>query len=236
VNTAITAPPLVPERSFRGVGCDERCRVVAAIVVGVFGRSEILLHDPIAHQEWGALQAQMHGVVQVPRGPVVSGGVRVDVERLAVTVDGRAVHLSGSELRVLALLARRITALVTYEEVAFVVWGQGMLELGRAVWTHALNVCVCRLRRRLYPWQGLIATHIGVGYRLEALAADAAPPAYDPANHGQMVMGWARDYTACVVCGRTDVPHGGKGRCQRCRDLARHAQRRDERARRKGAR
>jgi hypothetical protein len=124
---------------------------------------------------------------------------------------------------------------VTYEEVAFVVWGQGMLELDRAVWTHALNACVCRVRRRLYPWQGLIETQIGVGYRFDLIDADAAPPRFDPANRGRASAGWALHYAACVVCGGTDQKHEGKGRCRRCRDQARHLQQREERARRRGS-
>jgi hypothetical protein len=219
-NRAITAPPLVPERTFRGSGCDDRCTVVRALVPGVFGRSELLLHDAAAHEEYGALQGHLeHGGPQ----PAVArtGGLAVDLERLLASVNGRELELTGTELRLLVLLARRLDGIVTHDELAYVVWGEGVLGLPRPAWTHALSAHVSRLRRRLHPWQALLTTSVGVGYRLANVAVGGPPPRYVPGNHRQPSYRWAISWERCRSCGTSVVPHGGRGDCQRCADRRR---------------
>jgi hypothetical protein len=228
-NRASSTPPLVPERTFRGSGCDARCQVVRALVPGVFGRSDLLLHDARAHEEYGALQAHLeHGGPQ----PSVArtGGLAVDLERLLASVDGRPLELTGTELRLLVLLARRLDSVVTHDELAYVIWGPGVLELPRPTWTHPLVTHVSRLRRRLYPWHALIRTVIGVGYRLASLAPDGPPPPYLPANQKQPRHRWAIDWDHCRSCGTTTVPHGGRGDCQRCADRRRRLAAKEQRS------
>jgi hypothetical protein len=54
----------------------------------------------------------------------------------------------------------------------------------------------------------------------------------DRVEHGRIHFGkdskgdrWAREYDACVNCGRTDRPHNAHGLCKRCDDNRRYHER-----------
>lgn len=224
MRSAITAPPLVDERAFRGSGCDQRCTVVRALIPGTFGRSELLLHDAGAHEEFGALRADV-GTGGRTGATVATGGLAIDLDRLLAAVDGREISLTGTETRLLVLAARRLDGIVTYEEAAYVVWGTAAMAMPRPSWTHALTVHISRLRRRLHPWEGLLETAIGLGFRLRAVDAPGAPPPYAPLNHRARVVGWAIKWARCRTCGTTAIPHDGLGDCQRCANQRRRAAR-----------
>ena len=219
-NRAITAPPLVAERMFRGSGCDDRCTVIRALVPGQFGRSELLLHDTSAHEEYGAIRARAENGFTTA-AVVATGGLRIDLDRLLVSVDGREIALTGIETRLMVLLARRVDAIVTHDEIAVIVWGPGAVDMPRPLWTHAINVHVSRMRRRLHPWEGLVGTQIGLGYRLRAVDTRSAPPPYRPLNYRASSCGWAIEWERCRTCGTTERRHGGKGDCERCAERRR---------------
>jgi DNA-binding winged helix-turn-helix (wHTH) protein len=205
---------LVPqERSFRATGCDARCEVVQALLPGRFGRSELLLHDPNAHEEYGRGIATLLGDA-ARRGVVRSGGIAIDLDALTVGRDGSPLAVSSSEIQILCTLATRAGALVPYDQVAFAVWGASTLELLRPVWMHALQAMMHRLRGRIRPWGGLIDTVPNVGYRLDVLPDDAAPP--PSAGNRVLLQRWAQAWDRCRSCGGADRLHAGRGHCSRC--------------------
>jgi DNA-binding winged helix-turn-helix (wHTH) protein len=197
------------ERDFRRDTCDERCQVIAALLPGRFGRSELLLHDPDAHERAGRRQ------MGDPELLIATGPLVLDVEGAGVTVDGRAVHPSAIELRLLFALSARLGRVVTTEHLASTVWGTAVLDTTAWDYRHTLRVAMARLRRRLYPAGGMIATRLGVGYRLEAVPPGDPPP-LPSSQHPHRVDGWSLRWAACRSCGLTDLPHASNGRCTSC--------------------
>lgn len=206
---------LVPERDWRGPGCDHRCQVIEALVPGVFGRSELLLHDADAHEEYGRWQASPSA--WVGRHTVITGPLSVNLSSLAVAVDGQPVCLTRTELRILCVLARRVGEAASYEELLELLWGPG--DRGER---HLLRVNIARLRAKLGPARSLIVTLLGSAYRLDSLAPGLSAPR--PATTLYAPSGrWARHWTACRGCGSTTSRHRARGFC--CRGACRTASR-----------
>jgi two-component system, OmpR family, KDP operon response regulator KdpE len=94
-----------------------------------------------------------------------AGALRVDLLRRRVTRDGREVHLTPTEYRLLAALVREAGRVVTHRQLLQEVWGANYLEQ-----THYLRVYMAQLRHKLEddPTRPrLLATEPGVGYRLK---------------------------------------------------------------------
>jgi DNA-binding response OmpR family regulator len=117
----------------------------------------------------GELVARVHAVLR-RRGPVAAAGepvdvvvvdgVAVDLQRHAVTVDGRPVVLTRKEFQVLALLAGARGAVCTRSRIVAEVWGRSWPGANRT-----LDVHVGTLRTKLGRPE-LVQTVRGVGYRL----------------------------------------------------------------------
>lgn len=204
-----TADPIA-ERAFRGAGCGQGCRVVSALLVGVFGRSDLLLHDPSAHEAYGRHQAGGDD------GPLVRTGLlTVDVDGVSVLVDARPVYPTPTEMRLLLALAGRVGRMVPHAELTIAVWGLGAVAVPAPTYQHCLRVNMARLRRRLYPLGGLISTVPMFGYRLESLPA-GANARFEPATGRRPSERWSRHADACRACGLDDLPHQGVGYCASC--------------------
>jgi DNA-binding response OmpR family regulator len=117
----------------------------------------------------GELVARVHAVLRrggpvVPPGEpldvVAVDGVSVDLQRHAVTVDGRPVVLTRKEFQVLALLAGARGAVCTRSRIVAEVWGRSWPGANRT-----LDVHVASLRTKLGRPE-LVQTVRGVGYRL----------------------------------------------------------------------
>jgi DNA-binding response OmpR family regulator len=98
-----------------------------------------------------------------PRSRVRFGAVECDFDRDEVCVDGRAVELSGKELRLLRYLVEHQGATVSRDELLREVWGYTAMPLTRTVDVH-----VAWLRRKLetnprHP--RFILTVHGLGYK-----------------------------------------------------------------------
>jgi len=100
-----------------------------------------------------------------PDAPVIAvGPIVIDRDRHEVMVDGKAVHLTPIEFRMLELLARNAGKVITHGQLLEEVWGPRCSEQ-----THYLRVHMAALRRKIEPdparprW---LATEQGVGYRL----------------------------------------------------------------------
>jgi two-component system KDP operon response regulator KdpE len=92
------------------------------------------------------------------------GEIRVDLEKRAVTVGGRAVQLTPHEFDMLRLLAQNEGKLLTHRTILREVWGPAY-----QVESHYLHVYVSQLRRKLEPEPGrprYLLTEPGAGYRL----------------------------------------------------------------------
>jgi two-component system, OmpR family, KDP operon response regulator KdpE len=96
-----------------------------------------------------------------PAEPVEVGDLTVDPEAQLVSVAGLPLHLTHTEYRLIALLARRPGGLVTHEVILEELWpsGGGTLE--------SLRVHVRNLRRKMPDDAGAeVRTEPGIGYRL----------------------------------------------------------------------
>lgn len=217
------APIAPPERDFRGPGCDERCAVVKAMLAGALGRSELLLHDPAPHEEFGRRLASL------PSGdaPAVvrTGPLTVDLAAATACISGSPIHLAPVERRLLFLLAKRPGVLIWYDAVVAAVWGMEGLSVVRGSWLHALRVAVSRLRGKLGPAAPLLVAVHTAGLRLDIAEPCDTAPAGGYARPARLAGRWSVRWDACRVCGRTEFPHGARGLCSSCRAKERTAER-----------
>lgn len=207
---------LIPERDWRGPGCDERCRPIKALIPGVFGRSELMLHDPAAHEEygrWASVGADRSG------GVVMTGLLMVDFRTLAVAVDGISPHITPTERRILLALARRVGTTMPVADILAESFDDGEDRGDRAlllVNQHRLRVNVNRLRSRLGRARTLIRTLPGFGYRLEMIpVGETLPPQAGVVR--SLEPRWAVRWDHCRLCGSTERRHEAHGYCARCR-------------------
>lgn len=152
-------PSIAPEREFRGPGCTDFCRVIAAIEPGVFGRTELLLHDARSHEAFGRAQAVTPGGLtshDIATGPLLIRPLTADLY-----LDGEMVKLTAIEWKIVAVLARHVGGLVAREHILVDVWGE-------AYWQehHLLRVNIARIREKLGPAKPLLETRGGLGYVL----------------------------------------------------------------------
>jgi two-component system KDP operon response regulator KdpE len=94
------------------------------------------------------------------------GDLTVDQIKRQVRVDGREVHLTPIEYRLLTLLVRHSGRVVSQRQLLKEVWGPGQTEQ-----THYLRVYMGTLRRKLEKDPArprYLLTEPGVGYRLAA--------------------------------------------------------------------
>jgi two-component system KDP operon response regulator KdpE len=129
-----------------------------------FGTKELLARLRVALRHSRAAAA--------PGAPVLEAGpLRMDLERHEATVDGRTVHLTPIEWRLLALLASHAGKVLTHAQILREVWGPNA-----AAQSHYVRVYMAELRKKIEADPSrprLLITEPGVGYRL----ADDPPPA-----------------------------------------------------------
>jgi two-component system KDP operon response regulator KdpE len=105
------------------------------------------------------------------RGPVdgqefTAGPLRVDLAARRVWVNGKEVHLTALEYKLLAVLIEHADRVMTHRQLLAAVWGPGNTEQYQY-----LRVYMAHLRRKLEPdptRPRVLRTETGVGYRLEA--------------------------------------------------------------------
>lgn len=93
-----------------------------------------------------------------------SAGLRVNVPRREVSVDGQSVHLTRKEFRLLQLLISVSGRVLTHQQIQREVWGPSQQSS-----THNLRVLVRQLRTKLHDDPAhprFVQTEPGVGYRL----------------------------------------------------------------------
>ena len=101
------------------------------------------------------------------------GGLRIDLVRREVSLDGAEVALTRKEYAVLALLLRHAGRVVSQQQLLREVWGATHVQD-----THYLRIVLGRLRQKLGDDPGAprwLKTEPGVGYRfLEAAGSEPA--------------------------------------------------------------
>jgi two-component system KDP operon response regulator KdpE len=93
-----------------------------------------------------------------------SGGLKVDLARREITVNGKPVHLTRNEFRLLAVLVKNAGMVMTHRQLLREVWGPGSGEE-----SHYVRVYVNQLRQKIEPDPARpkhLVTETGVGYRL----------------------------------------------------------------------
>jgi two-component system KDP operon response regulator KdpE len=125
-----------------------------------FGMNELLARIRVALRH-----AQRAG----PSPVIDLDGLRIDLALRQVTVDGKEVHLTPIEYRLLSVLGQHQGKVLTHRQLLQEVWGPG--HVGQP---HYLRVRMAELRKKLEhdparpQW---LLTEPGVGYRLRAHSA-----------------------------------------------------------------
>jgi two-component system KDP operon response regulator KdpE len=122
-----------------------------------FGVSELLARIRVALRHARSVAMPSDAVIELP-------GLRIDVARREVRVDGREVDLTPLEFKILVFLARNAGKVLTHRQILDEVWGPG-----HAGGNHNVRVHVALLRKKLEaePTRPRrLMTETGVGYRL----------------------------------------------------------------------
>jgi two-component system KDP operon response regulator KdpE len=123
-----------------------------------FGVSELLARVRVA------LRHQARANPQTGDSVFESGGLHVDLARRDVTVNGKSIHLTPNEFKLLAVMIRHAGMVMTHKQLLKEVWGPASGEE-----THYLRVYMNQLRQKLEADASrpqYLLTEPGVGYRL----------------------------------------------------------------------
>jgi len=121
-----------------------------------FGVNELLARIRVALRHAQQARGTAEAVVEI-------GALRVDLGRREVTLDGKELHLTPIEYRLLTLLASHAGKVLTHRQILNEVWGPGHADQ-----THYLRVYMAQLRRKIERDPArpkLLSTEPGVGYR-----------------------------------------------------------------------
>ncbi len=96
--------------------------------------------------------------------PYSAKGLVIDFEKRIVTVDGKEVHLTRVEYKIVSMLAKHSGKVITYTSLIDQVWGPYADDNNRI-----LRVNMANIRRKLEKNPGepeYIFTELGIGYRM----------------------------------------------------------------------
>ena len=120
-----------------------------------FGTNELLarIRSALRHQN---VQTEAISVIE-------NKALKIDFEKQLVYKDGREIHLTKNEYRILALMFRQLGKVVTYQTLMTEVWGPYSDE------SQTLRVNMSNIRKKIEKdtlKPEYLITEIGVGYRL----------------------------------------------------------------------
>jgi two-component system KDP operon response regulator KdpE len=124
-----------------------------------FGMGELLARIRVALRH-------AQGSAQENSGVFAVAGLKVDLAHRRIQVDGREVHLTPIEYRLLAALVKHAGKVLTHRQLLKDVWGPAYVER-----SHYLRVHMAALRHKLEADPArprFLLTEAGVGYRLAA--------------------------------------------------------------------
>ncbi|MBE0624123.1 MAG: response regulator [Burkholderiales bacterium] len=113
-----------------------------------------------------ALRHAVHGGKRDAPASLRLGDIEVDLERRLVRTDGKDIHLTPIEYRLLGCLAKHAGMVLTHRHLLREVWGPSHVEQ-----SHYLRIYMGQLRHKLEPDPArprFLLTETGVGYRLAA--------------------------------------------------------------------
>lgn len=99
-----------------------------------------------------------------------TGGLKIDFSARQITVEEKEVHLTQIEFRLLALLAKYVGRVLTYEFIINNIWNMQSDKNSQQL----LRVNMANIRRKIEDNPGIpkyVLTEVGVGYRLADLDA-----------------------------------------------------------------
>lgn len=100
----------------------------------------------------------------LPDGKFTRGDLTVDFKKRIVTVDGKDVHLTQNEFKIVTLICKHVGQVLTYSYILNQVWGQ-FAQNDRQI----LRVNMANIRRKIEKNPAepkYILTEVGVGYRM----------------------------------------------------------------------
>lgn len=124
-----------------------------------FGTSELLarIRTAIRHS-----QMTVTGANEIS-SKITVGGMEINYEKRHVTVDGKEVHLTPIEYKIICLLSQHLGKVLTHDFIVKEIWGPYSNEV------QTLRVNMANIRRKLEvnPAEPkYIVTEVGVGYRM----------------------------------------------------------------------
>ena len=124
-----------------------------------FGTSELLarIRAGIRHR-----QSAFAGKNAAAEKAIV-GGLEIDYEKRLVVLDGKEVHLTPIEYKIIGLLSQHIGKVLTHDFITKEIWGPYTNEV------QTLRVNMANIRRKLEANPAepkYIVTEVGVGYRM----------------------------------------------------------------------
>ncbi len=125
-----------------------------------FGTSELLARIRTALRHGNRMMTKDIGYT----GIFKTGGLSIDFEKRIVAVDGKMVHLTIIEYKILVLLSRYVGKVLTYEFILNEVWGNVEMKNNQV-----LRVNMANIRRKIEKNPAeprYIMTDVGVGYRM----------------------------------------------------------------------
>ena len=110
-----------------------------------------------------ALRFGCNGRRGVSGGIYSQGGLTIDYDRRLVTVDGKPVHLTPIEFRIISLLTRNTGKVLDHEQIINEIWGPYNSD------NLVLRVNMANIRRKIEANPAeprYILTEVGIGYRI----------------------------------------------------------------------
>lgn len=104
--------------------------------------------------------------------PMEFGALRIDLVRREVTLEGKEVHLTPIEYKLLVLLAQNAGKVLTHQQILKDIWGPGYANQA-----HYVRVHMAELRKKIEMNPArpkLLVTEPGVGYRLRDRVAEGS--------------------------------------------------------------
>ncbi len=132
-----------------------------------FGMNELLARMRVALRHAGGAGASADQVIEL-------GSLRIDLGRREVKKAGVEIHLTPTEYKLLALLARNAGKVLTHRHILKEVWGPSF-----ATQTHNVRVHMAELRKKIEDDPArpqLLVTEPGVGYRMRDVPPDPGAP------------------------------------------------------------
>jgi two-component system KDP operon response regulator KdpE len=111
-----------------------------------------------------ALRHAAHGAGEKAAEALRFGDIEVDLERRLVRSEGKDVHLTPIEFRLLGCLAKHAGMVLTHRHLLREVWGPSYIDQ-----SHYLRIYMKQLRHKLEPDPArprYLLTETGVGYRM----------------------------------------------------------------------